>query len=516
MQESYADLFNYIRICWSKKWLVIFVAYLICLVGWPVVVFMPDVYEAKAKVYFDTSTMLTPLLRGLAVEANVGQEFASMARQTLLSRPNLKRVIDGTELSKKAVTAEKEAKLLVHLSKSIAFLESKQKNIYEIAYKNEQPQLANDVVEMILKIFMEGAINATQMDTDFTTKFLDRQIEDYQKRLELAEIRLKEFKRKNVGLMPTEAGGYYKQLENANAVLTTAQLELSEALKRREELQRQLDDERKRIERWGGGLGPDSIDQRVVEMEGQLSNLLLRYTDSHPDVIALERSIADLKRRKALRLNATNVVDEPTFIESQIYTELKIQLGKIEAEVAAVQVRAEEYRKRVDRLAELVDTIPKVEAGLSKLNRDYNIDKSNYETLVARRESAKISQDANESTNEVQFKVVEPPLVPIVPIWPNRPLLTIIVLATGVAAGLALAIVLAQIRPVFYQIKDLQKFTGLNVLGRVSLVNANENIKLKYLETFGFIFMVLMLFACVGMIILASIMYPGVGMSAIF
>jgi hypothetical protein len=110
-----------------------------------------------------------------------------------------------------------------------------------------------------------------------------------------------------------------------------------------------------------------------------------------------------------------------------------------------------------------------VEAKLASLNRDYDITRRQYEALVARLESARLSDDAEQSNEEIKFRVIEPPVVPPTPVSINRPLLLTVVLAAGFLAGLGLTFLLHQVRPVFLNSDMLNRAIGLPVLGVVSL-----------------------------------------------
>ena len=82
---------------WRRRWLVLGIAWPICLAGWIAVALLPSKYVATARVYVDTETLLSPLLKGMAVDVDMNQQVEVMQR-TLLSRPNLQKVkcvVDG-------------------------------------------------------------------------------------------------------------------------------------------------------------------------------------------------------------------------------------------------------------------------------------------------------------------------------------------------------------------------------------------------------------------------------------
>src|SRR5262249_15358945 len=101
------------------------------------------------------------------------------------------------------------------------------------------------------------------------------------------------------------------------------------------------------------------------------------------------------------------------------------------------------------------------------LDRDYSILKKNYHELVARREATQIANAADTKTEKIQFRIVDPPQVPILPAAPNRPMLVSMVLLFGIGAGIAGPLGLTQMDRSFATIEQLRKL-GLPILGSVS------------------------------------------------
>ena len=138
--------------------------------------------------------------------------------------------------------------------------------------------------------------------------------------------------------------------------------------------------------------------------------------------------------------------------------------------VAAMKARVAEFQRREEELRRLVDTVPKVEAELSRLNRDYGLDQRNYDELVKRREALKISNDASRTTDDVRFNIIEPPREPLAPSSPNRVLFSAAAFIAALGLGLGLAFVCGLLRPTFYTRQDFSDITRAPVLGVISRV----------------------------------------------
>ena len=482
MHELLAQLETYLRTAWRYRWAGLAAAAVICLVGWVAVLLMPNKYEVSAKVFLDTSSLLRPVLRGLAVETSARQEAILMVRRTLLTRPNLEAVARTADMDLKAKTPEEMEGVVEGLAKTVKIGGTQRDNIFEIAYENADPQLATRVVEALLNLMVERSLGMSRKDTTKTREFIDQQIKEYEARLVAAENRVKEFRQANMGLMPSDGSGYYERREAVRAQIREAELQLQETERRAESLRRQIEGDEPTF-----GLGPPTaqavevstpVDGRIKILEEKLDQLLLSYTERHPDVSSTRRLLADLRKEReveAARLRPINpATGEYRVNENPVYQQLKIALGAADAETAALKARVEEYRKRETELARLVNTVPQVEAELARLNRDYDVQQQNYQELVKRRESLAMSDQASKTAEDVQFNVVDPPRVPLKPTSPNRPALLGVVLALGLGSGGGLAWLVGMIRPAIYSRDGFRGLTELPVLGSVTRVSTAE------------------------------------------
>lgn len=492
MQDVIDSLWVIARGIWRQRWYMVLIIWLVSIAGWLVVYKLPDQYKASARVYVDTQSILKPLLRGLTVDSNQGAQQVALMTRTLLSRPNLEKVARMTDLDLKGQNPEQMEAVLSGLGKDITLEGTGRENLYTISYVNNDPQLAKRVVQSLLTIFVESSLGETRRDTNTAQQFIDKQIAEYEARLVEAEEKLKEFKRQNVGVMPARGEGYYESMQAAMGSLEQAQLELREVENRRNEIKRQLEDEELNADSVTpskpAAAAPSAVDGRIQSLQAKMDGLLLQFTERHPDVIEIKRIIAQLEKQKQDELKAlAPAAGEDRRESSPVYLQLKLALGEAEANVASLRVRVNEHARRVNQLKAMVDTIPKVETELGQLNRDYDVNKQNYETLLARREAAKMSEEAGQTSDEVKFKVIDPPYVPSAPSAPNRPLLMLLVLLGGLAAGIAFAFLLAQLKPVFDSRRNLSEITGLPVLGSISMVWTPAQLRKRRIDlgTFG-------------------------------
>src|SRR5688572_4997894 len=227
MHELSAQLLAHLKATWRFRWYAVGFAWIAALGGWIAVYKMPDRYEASARVYVDTQSVLRPLLSGLAVQPNVDQIVIMMSR-TLVSRPNLEKVIRMADMDIKLKTPEDREAMITRLSKGLTIKSAGRENLYTIAYGDRNPQEAKRIVQSLLTIFVEGSLGDKRKDSDSARRFIDEQLKSYAEKLVAAENSVTEFKRKNMGLMGGEGQGYYARLTQAQTALSQAQLDLKE------------------------------------------------------------------------------------------------------------------------------------------------------------------------------------------------------------------------------------------------------------------------------------------------
>ena len=459
---------------WRHRWLGLFSAWIVAAIAVAVVFRIPDRYEASARVFVDTQSILKPLMSGLAIEPNMDQQIMILSR-TLISRPNIEKLIRMADLDLDVKSKAEMEGLIDDLSKKLTIRSTSRDNLYTLAYSDPQPERARRVVQSLVSIFVESSLGNKRRDSDSAKKFIDDQVLVYQKKLEDAENRLKEFKLRNLSVQTGDGKDYFRRLNDVGAELERARLELRETENSRDALKRQMAGEAPLLVSdapgAAGGLVPE-IDGRIDALKRNLDGLLQRYTEQHPDVIGTRRMITELEEQRLQEIAARRKLGasgvSAAASTNPVYQKLKVSLAENEAAVASLRTRVTEYQNRYEQLKSAMKMVPQLEAELVQLNRDYDIHKKNYESLVARRESATISGEMDASTAVVDFRLIDPPRVGAKPVSPNRLLLVPMTLLLALGAGFLSPFVVSQVRPVFFDARALREMAGLPLLGIVT------------------------------------------------
>lgn len=452
---------------WRYRWLAIAFSWLVCAVGWTMVMRIPNVYESSGRMYVDTDAILTPLLRGLTVDTGLSAQIELLQR-TLLSRPSLEKLISKTDLELQTTSqADKEA-LAQQLAGEI-HISPQTRNLFTVSYRNQSPKLAYDVVQAMLTAFIESKAGTNRSDLANASRFLESQINLYERQLREAERRRAEFHAKYLDVLPQDGG--LSRLEGANGAVKALQGQLVDATGARANLTKELAATPPMLVVEPEALGGAGGLTRIQQAELQLQELRLRLTDKHPDVIAQREMIAALKSGSLGSLPAAPGAPaaRARSVPNPLYEQIKTRMVDTDGQIASLQRQLQEQTEERDRLNAIARGAPGLLAEAININRDYEVLRRNYDELLSRRESMRISSAAEASADNVKIQLIDPPIVPRTPIAPKRTVLLTGVLFGGLAAGLGLALALVQFDQSFHSTDDLRGL-GYPVVGGVSML----------------------------------------------
>jgi polysaccharide chain length determinant protein (PEP-CTERM system associated) len=451
---------RYGGLAWRRRWWGILAAWVICIGGWASIATLPNQYEANARVYIDADAVLTPLLKGITAENSLQDEL-DLLQHMLLSRPNLERIIQKTDLQLETITPTDTERMVERLAERIQVV-AQTRNIFSITYRSTSRQLASDVVQAMLASFIESKATDNRDEIDKATQFIDDQIENYHKQLQEAETRRADFRRKYIDLLPGDGGMNGLQQARQDVIALTGQLQDAKA--QRALLASNL---ASTAATYGAdGAGPAETHSELKAAEDRLRSLRNIYTDAYPEVINQQHLVDELRNNPDKAPAAPTEHARPS--ANPVYEEFRLRLSDTDAHIESLQRQIVEKTAERDRLEAIAKGVPELEAQYINMNRDYDVVRRNYDELVARREGMRISDAAQKKASNIKLVIIDPPTAPRVPVAPNRVLLAIAVLLGGLGAGAGVIMAMLALDQSFHNIADLRAL-GYTVIGSVSL-----------------------------------------------
>ena len=500
MDQLLEDVLDQLRGMWLRRFWGLAAAWVVGIVALAAAFVVPLKYEASARVFVDTDSVLKPLMAGLTVQPNIEQQVA-MLTSTLLSRPNVEKLIDLADLDPNGKSGKDQSALVQRVTRTVQLTGSTKDNLFSLSYRDTDPARAKRTVEALLSMFVESGSSNKRRDTDNARAFLDAQIKQYETVLDEAERRLKDFKLQNLDHL-ADSQDQVGNMLTVDREIEKSRMELRASEQRRDALRKQLESERAGYSLDTGGADstpgrprvPDAIsdiDARADVLRRNLDELLRKYTDDHPDVVGTRRILADLEKQREALIEArrragpeVSTNDMARLERSPVYQQIKVALADAEGNVAALRSTLSELESRYARIRANARLKPEFDQELGQLNREYQVQKSNFEQLVQRREAAKMTEQLDETGG--QFRVIDPPRVSPTPVAPNRLQLILAALLLSVGTGLACSFIANRAFPTVSTVKALRAVTQAPVLGSVSHWRTPAMVRSRRRDTYAF------------------------------
>lgn len=510
MQNSvFSGLYLELQRAMPNRWLGVVVAALMVATIATVVMAMPDQYESRSRMYINSEVVLRPLLRGIASEedAESREDLLKVLQTTVLNTNNIDRLLEIPDLGFDLSTEDKRNKARGLIRNGVTIAEQEDtKNLFDLAYTDTDPARARNVLQGLLAVMIESKMGLAQKGYDDARKFLDAQIEAYEQQLRELEAKITGHRMENAMVLGTTT--HQQRRDAALAVLRDAQISRQVAASNRDRLKTQIEAAKKPGADATAALYatdqtfPAAID-RLTALQAQLSQLLLVFTDQHPDVIATKREIRLLTQQYGLGEDMGAAVAQPfTALPGQVPPSsavdaaagaptqttpaavgpsatpvaapardpggVQMQLIRANFSVMDAERRVRDAMAAVQAIEAEATLAPAAEQTLEGMNREYAIVKENYEQLIRRRESAKITAAADISSGVEQFRVIEAATLPTSPASPDRPTFLILGALLAVVTGSALAYGLGLMRGAFVSAAEAEQTLGLPVIATLA------------------------------------------------
>ena len=487
MQPWKIRLRTYLTGTWHYRWIGMGIAWAVCIAGWLGVALIPNQFQAVSMIYVDTDTMMAPLLKDLTVTTDPQQQVSVMLN-TLLARPNLEQVVHLTNTKSNTLSSAEMARQVQNLQDNITIKPLSTKNLFQLSYTDKDPDRGLNVAQTLLSIFVDSNIGNKRHDLEGAQSFLDTKVNEYETLVRQAEQRRTAFRQANIEVLSNTITP-----DQARVQVEQARQQYDGAVARLSSLRAQLASIPKIVYIDGPGamilgngnvpMAGGSLFQQLAAAKQSLADLKSRFTDDHPDVKAARRQIAQLQSELSAAPAANSGESGSQSVPNPVYVQTQGKLSDAQTDVALQGQRLHEAQSNMDRALKMSSKAIEITAQFQNLDRDYDLVHKTYQELMARRESAKLSQSVNDEQSSITVRIVEPPKKAAFPVAPNRPLLNSAVILIGLLAGLATAIALSINAGRFFAKEQLAAefdYPIIGVVGRLARADDALNTRRAY------------------------------------
>jgi polysaccharide chain length determinant protein (PEP-CTERM system associated) len=349
----------------------------------------------------------------------------------ITSRTLITKTADSLDMNLTAKNNNDNEELIKTLQKNTD-VQVKDKNLFIISYKDSNPKIARDFVNTLVRLYIEENTSSKRGESYDATKFLSEQIETFKTKLEKAQDDVNAYKTEKGSVIAIDEGKLFEEINIAQQKLYDLELN-----RRRLEGARQ-------VTRKSG----DPLQTKLISLQKRLEDLRSEYTDSYPEVLMVKGEIETVREQMKGRTDGGYQPLDPN------------ESAKIDAEIAAIKVSEDGMRRHISTNQALLRNIPSAKAGLDKLELEKNNQKNIYDQLFARHGQSEVSKQMEVQDKSTTFRVVDPAVLPVKPVSPNRLKIMLMGIIGGIAGSVGLLLLLEQMDN---SVKDVDFVKGFNV-----------------------------------------------------
>ena len=507
-----------LRVFVMRRWWIVIPACVIPVATVAVVSRIPNRYTSNA-----TLVVVQQQVPQRYVVPNDTTEMAAALQamqQEVLSRPQLERIIHNFNLyprESKRLAPEQVMVLMlrdISIDAIVSGTPQKDLNAFSISFTTENPLVAQQVTSTLTSLFIQENLKTREEQAANTTGFLHQRMEDAKKKLEVQEQRLREFKMQYLGELPEQQQGNLGVLSSLQAQLQSTAAGMSRAQEQRVYLESLLSGYQAMAAQnvpLPTGLSSNTVSRSVSpidtaqsdldRLQTQKAALLVRFTPQHPDVLKIDRDIA-VAESTLERLKSTNSGTEKTEkssvpsgqpqvthtagrpVDNPALAQVRSQLEANRVEIENLQKDEKQIKASLAQYQNRLNLTPVREQQLTSLLRDYDLVKQDYSDLVNKEMQSQLATSLEKNQGGRQFRLVDPPSLPVVPTSPQRLKLNLGGLAGGVAFGLVLALLIELKDRSFHTEKELTaEFAPPIVVSVPLLLTATEERRRSWNNT---------------------------------
>lgn len=424
------DYKKYLNLINKKKRLFILVALLIMTAAVIISYIIPRKYQAQSTVFIEKS-VVSDLVKGLAVSPTVEDKMKAL-NYSLTSRTLIRKVIDDLDMKLKKYDDAALEELIKEFSQNTEIKLKDKEGLFIITYVDNNPRIARDFVNTLVRRYIEENVSFKREDTYGATKFLSEQMQTFKEKLDKAESASNAYKSQKSGVL--------------SASETQLSMEIESSRQKLEELaarHAQLESSKKMLQK------SDSLQVKLATLQSKLDELRATYTESYPEIIKVKTDIESLEEQ----IRKRQASGQQPLADAR-------EIEKIDSDLRIVKTAEDNQRRMIAVKQGMLQGIPTAKAKLEELEREHNNQKSLYEQLLTRQGQSEVSKQMEVQDKSVNFRIVDPAVIPIKPVSPNRVRIILLGIIGGIAGAFGVLLLLDYMD---HSIKSTDALKGLGI-----------------------------------------------------
>jgi polysaccharide chain length determinant protein (PEP-CTERM system associated) len=389
----------------------------LALVALAIGVLLPKKYASTTTILVEESNIIAPLMEGRAVATSVANR-ATIAREVAFSRKVMGQILVAGGWMESHPSPLAQDKLIEEI-KNRTVMGNPRENLIQIRYVDSDPERAYKVTERFADLVISESLATKERESREAYGFINTQVEQYHRKLTDAEAKLEAYRNSNPDARPGVSTDVNARIGELRRQVETSKLDLIDLRSEEQALQSQLSGESEisTVQTRAG-----QFRARLAELQTQRDQLLLTFTEQHPDVVRVQHQIRDLEEelRQEESRQQSRMAGSPSTLESSatmnpLYGELRSKLSAARSRSASVSSRIATAEGLLEQELVRNQRIAASESNLAELTRDYEVNRDLYQDLLKRRENARVSMNLDAEQRGLSFRIQEPAAMPLRP-----------------------------------------------------------------------------------------------------
>jgi polysaccharide chain length determinant protein (PEP-CTERM system associated) len=437
MASTEVDYKRYLDLLKRDKKLCIIIALVVMTVVTAVSYVIPNKYESSSTVFIEKS-VISELLKGLTFTPST-EDKIKVLTYALNSRTLITKVIDELDLKKKGDEAELE-NLIKNLQTNTQIKIKDREGLFVISFRDRSPKLARDYVNALVRRYIDENTSSKRTESYGATQFLTEQLDTFKDKLLKSEEEANAFKRGQGSVATMDPSSLLKDINDSQARaddLKIRQAQLESAIT---------------------NLGKiNTVQSAMPALQKRLQELQLQYTDNYPEIVRLKDEIRALEEQKKNSPVSSRATESPEY-------------QRMKSELNAMRQAEANIHANIARNRSLLQNIPAAKAKLDDLEREKQSQKNLYESMLSRQGQSEVSKQMTVQDKSTVFRVVDPALLPIKPVSPDRVKLIVLGILAGIGCGIGVIVLKDQLDDSVKNI-DMAKMFGVPILAIIPRID---------------------------------------------
>jgi polysaccharide biosynthesis transport protein len=420
------------------------------------------------------------------IDNDIQQQLDSITEQ-ILSRTRLLHIIDHLGLyaaeRKHGTPDELVEKMRKDIEIELSHGDDRKLSAFNIYYASRDPKMAQLATAELANLFITENLEQRQKRSENTTTFLEDQLEQARAKLAAQEAKMRVFKDQHLGELPTQTQSNLQILTGLQNQVQANEDSLNRAKQQNTYLESLIGQYRtlgsgSKAGEPGGAVELAEVDKELDQLKAQLADLTSHYTDKHPDVRKTREQIARTqKRRDRIVADMNSLANNPTPApaaapnpldpKSAPLLELESQLQANRAEIVSREAEIKDGQAKINQYQARLNMAPVMEQQFADITRDYDQSKTDYESLLAKKNQSEMSTDLEKTQQGEHFRMLDPPNLPTKPYKPNRLMLCGAGLGVGLILGVIFAFAQEKLSGKIYSEREIKKLVPFEVIAEI-------------------------------------------------